>query len=195
MEFKPRQIEIIQAATKLIGEKGVQNVTTKHLADEIGFSEAALYRYFKSKTEILQSVLEYYKQKMRSSVEGIIAKPGTGREKINRIIKFQFELFTKEPAIIMVIFAESSFQYNNTLSNTVSILLNQKQELINRLLKQGTKDGSIRTDVKPEQLTSIILGSMRFTVLKWRLSGFDFDLNDKGAELCDTIDLLLKNKN
>jgi AcrR family transcriptional regulator len=192
MSFTTRQVEIIEAATKLIGEKGIQNVTTKHLAEEIGFSEPALYRHFNGKTDILVSVLEYFRVKMRSGLDPLLAKETSGLEKIHRLIKYQFNLFTHNPAIIMVIFAETSFQYDKKLSATVSKLLTQKRQLVLNLLKEGINDCSIRNDTNVEQLTSIILGSMRFNVLQWRLSDFKFDLNKKGAELWTTLSLLLK---
>ncbi len=191
MDFTPRQIEIIQAATKLIGEKGIQNMTTKHLAEEIGFSEPALYRHFKGKTEILVSVLEYFREQMRNSLAPLLQQQKTGMDKIKQIVEFQFELFTKNPAIIMVIFAETSFQYDKLLSSTVNRLLIQKKQMVSRIIEEGMKDGSIRADVDAEQLMSIILGSMRFTVLQWRMSTFGFDLNKAGLNLCNALNLLL----
>jgi len=194
MDFTPRQVEIIKAATKLIGEKGIQNVTTKHLAEEIGFSEPALYRHFKGKTDILVSVLEYFREKTRSSLDPLLAKQASGLEKVHQLIKYQFNMFTNNPAVIMVIFAETSFQYDKKLSSTVSKLLNQKKQLVIKILEEGIKDGSVRNDADVEQLTSIILGSMRFNVLQWRLSDFDFDMNKKGAKLWETLNLLIKSK-
>ena len=193
MDFTPRQVEIIEAATKLIGEKGIQNVTTKHLAEEIGFSEPALYRHFSGKTDILVSVLEYFREKMRAGLDPLLTKQESGLEKVHQLIKYQFNIFSSNPAIIMVIFAETSFQYDKKLSKTVSKLLEQKKQLVINILNEGVTDGSVRNDADVEQLTSIILGSMRFNVLQWRLSNFDFDLNAKGAELWKTINLLIKN--
>jgi AcrR family transcriptional regulator len=193
MNFTTRQVEIIEAATRLIGDKGIQNVTTKHLAKEMGFSEPALYRHFKGKTDILVSVLEYFREKMYSGLDSIIASDGTGLEKIHELIKYHFKLFTDNPSIIMVIFAETSFQYDKKLSDTVNKLVKQKKQLVIKILKEGIEDRSVRTDVDPEQVTSIILGSMRFTVLQWRLSDFDFDLNKRGHELWHTINLMIKN--
>ena len=194
MDFTTRQVEIIEAATKLIGEKGIQNVTTKHLAEEIGFSEPALYRHFSGKTDILVSVLEYFREKMRGGLDPILAKQESGLEKVHQLIKYQFNIFTNNPAVIMVIFAETSFQYDKKLSKTVSKLLQQKKQLVINILNEGVSDGSVRNDTDVEQLTSIILGSMRFNVLQWRLSNFDFDMNLKGAELWKTLNLLLRNK-
>ena len=194
MDFTPRQVEIIEAATKLIGEKGIQNVTTKHLAEEIGFSEPALDRHFSGKTEILVSVLEYFREKMRAGLDPLLTKQESGLEKVHQLIKYQFNIFSSNPAIIMVIFAETSFQYDKKLSKTVSKLLQQKKQLVINILNEGVSDGSIRNDADVEQLTSIILGSMRFNVLQWRLSNFDFDMNLKGAELWKTLNLLLRKK-
>ncbi len=194
MDFTPRQIEIIQAATKLIGEKGIQNMTTKHLAEEVGFSEPALYRHFKGKTEILVSVLEYFRKEMKGKLAPLMAKQKTGIDKVHKLVEFQFSLFTQNPAIIMVIFAETSFQYDQVLSSTVNKLLNQKKQMMVNIVEGGKADGSIRNDVDSEQLMSIILGSMRFTVLQWRMSNLQFDLNEKGIELCKAINTLIKNE-
>ena len=194
MSFTTRQVEIIEATTRLIGEKGIQNVTTKHLAREMGFSEPALYRHFSGKTEILISVLEYFREKMYSGLKTIVDGDDTGLEKVHKLIKYHFTLFAKNPAIIMVIFAETSFQYDKKLSNTVNKLVKQKKQLVISILEEGIKDGSIRSDIDEEQLSSIILGSMRFTVLQWRLSNFEFSLNTQGEQLWQTIDSLINIK-
>ena len=129
---------------------------------------------------------------MRSGIESLLAKQKNGLEKVHQLIHYQFSLFSKQPAIIMVIFAETSFQYNQELSHTVNKLLTQKKQLVVNILEEGIRDGSIRNDIVSEQLACIILGSMRFTVLQWRLSDFGFDLSEKDEELWHTLSLLIK---
>ena len=192
MELSNRQIEIIESATKLIGEKGIQNLTTKNLAAEIGFSEPALYRHFKGKTEILESVLVYYKEQLKEGLTTVINSNQTGIDKIKGMIDFQFSYFTKHPAIIMVIFAETSFQYDNILSKAVANILTQKRTMVGQIVKLGQEKGNIRNDVDPSQLAGVIMGSMRFTVLNWRLSDFNSDLITEGKTLWNTLELLIK---
>ena len=192
MDFTPRQIEIIEAATRLIGEKGIQNLTTKNLAGEVGFSEAALYRHYKGKTEILESVLFYYREKLKEGLTSIIQSEVTGLDKIKAMIEFQFNHFTKFPAMIMIIFAETSFQYDNVLSKAVAMILTQKRKMVGKIIQEGQKEGSIRKDIAYDQLTMVVMGSMRFTVLRWRLSNFDFDLVKEGKTLWNTFNLLIK---
>ena len=73
-EFTHRQIEIMEAATNRISKFGIQNLTIKTLAEDIGLSEPALYRHFKSKNEILWSLLEYFKTEMKNRIQSISFK-------------------------------------------------------------------------------------------------------------------------
>lgn len=53
-----RRQEIIEVALTLAEEHGVTGVTTVALARRLGFTEAALYRYFAGKTTILAAALQ-----------------------------------------------------------------------------------------------------------------------------------------
>ena len=192
MNFTKRQIEIIKSATILIGEKGIQNLTTKNLAEKMSFSEPALYRHFKNKTEILKSVLLYYKSELKNELSAIINSEITGKEKIKAIIDFQFNHFNKNPAVIMVIFSETSFQYDNILSKTVAEIMKQKKAIVDTIILNGQQENSIRNDIEASQLTNIIMGSMRFTILRWRLSNFEKNLIKERNKLWITIETLIK---
>ena len=45
-----RQSEIVNVAMKLLVEKGMQNLTIRNVATEVGVSEAAIYRHFEVNT-------------------------------------------------------------------------------------------------------------------------------------------------
>jgi AcrR family transcriptional regulator len=193
MKFTPRQTEIINAATELIGEGGVQNLTTKKLAAKMNFSEPALYRHFKDKNDILRSILLYFKGNMGEGLKQVLLENKTGLDKIMDIISYQFNFFMKFPAVIMVIFSETSFQGEKKLSITVKNIVDDKKKIIEDILLSGQKDKSIRGDISIDQLTNLIMGSMRISVLNWRLHGFEFNLLREGEELQKTIEILLKN--
>ncbi|MBL4593479.1 MAG: TetR/AcrR family transcriptional regulator [Flavobacteriales bacterium] len=192
MNFTNRQIEIIKAATFLIGKKGIQNLTTKNLAAEMGFSEPALYRHFENKTDILQSVLTFYRQQMKEGIEKLFTNNKKGAEKIKGLMDFQFNHFSENPAVVMVIFCETNLQYDEVLSKSVLSILTQKKTMLEQIIQLGQKDQSIRSDFNPSQLADIIMGSMRFTILRWRLSNFDFDLVKEGDKLWNTINKILR---
>lgn len=191
MEYTARQIEIINAATELINQGGIQQLTTKALAEKMGFSEPAIYRHFKNKTDILSSVLNYFGLGLKSKMSELIQSQNKGKDKLKQIIDFQFEHFSNHPAIVMVIFAETSFQYEEKLSSAVHNILIHKKERVETIIKQGQKDGSIRADVSAKQTSSIFMGSMRFTILQWRLNNYSYDLKKEGSMLWFSLEKLL----
>jgi AcrR family transcriptional regulator len=192
MEYTARQIEIINAATELINKGGIQQLTTKALAEKMEFSEPAIYRHFQNKTDILTSVLNYFGMGLKTKMGELVQSQVKGIDKLKQIIDFQFDHFSKHPAIVMVIFAETSFQYEEKLSSAVHNILKNKKERIVSIMQQGQKDCSIRPDVDPNQLASVFMGSMRFTILQWRLNNYSDDLKKEGTMLWQVIEKLLK---
>ena len=194
MNYTNRQIEIINAATELINVGGIQQLTTKALAEKMNFSEPALYRHFKNKTEILSSVLNYFGLGLKLKLTDLIEGEDDGLDKLKQVIEFQFEHFSNHPAIVMVIFAETSFQYDRTLSNAVRNILVNKKERVEKLIEQGQKDGSIRSDIEVDQMASIFMGSMRFSILQWRLNDYNTNLKEEGKLLWETMKVLISTR-
>ncbi len=82
MEYTARQIEIINAATELINQGGIQKLTTKALAEKMGFSEPAIYRHFKNKMDIISSVLNYFGMGLKTKMTELIQSEDKGIEKV-----------------------------------------------------------------------------------------------------------------
>ena len=192
MNLTSRQIEIIDASKDLIGEKGVQTLTIKNLANKMSFSEPALYRHFKDKTEIIKALLVFHKDIIQSGVLNILNSKKNALKKFEAILKFKFAHIEKNPALVMVIFSETSFQYNSVLSKVVRKILEQRTKKIITLIEIGQQEGSIRKDIDAVQLATIVLGCIRTTILSWKLAGFKTDLKSDGKKIWETLKILLK---
>ena len=190
MNFTKRHIEILDASKDLIGTKGIQNLTIKNLAKKMSFSEPAIYRHFKDKTEIIKSVMFFQREIIKAGIFKIIESERPSIEKLNKIIKFQFNHFQENPSIITIIFSESSFQY--FVSEIIRKMMKKRNQKLIQILTEGQKEGDIRNDISAEQFATIIMGSMRLTVLNWKLSGFESDLKSDGEKLWETLELLFK---
>ncbi|WP_271394096.1 TetR/AcrR family transcriptional regulator [Aequorivita sinensis] len=187
-EFTDRQIEIMEAATNRISQYGIQNLTIKTLAEDIGLSEPALYRHFKSKNEILLSVLDYFKTEMQNRIQAIPFKEeATYPEKLRLIFNSQLQAFTDKPAIVSVIFAESIFHFDESLSNKVAEIMDLMQNYVSENVKNGQENGQYSKKIGASTLTTIIIGGMRMAVLKWKLSGHKSNLIKDGKSVLNGI--------
>ena len=186
--FTGRQIEIMELASQIIDRDGIQELTTKNLAAEIGLSEAALYRHFKSKNEIMLGLLDYFMLEMKERVAVIAAKEGrTPSELLKDIFTSQLKTFAQKPAIVSVIFSEGIFQFNKELMKKVSGMMEMMQVAIDAIVKKGQQEGSFRDFAVPSTVSTIIMGSMRLTVMKWKVFGRQSDLVKEGNKVLNGV--------
>ena len=187
-DFTERQIEIMEAATLRIDKFGIQELTIKNLASDLSLSEAALYRHFKSKNEILLGLLTYFILEMNERLALIIEdKEKQPSELLKKVFVLQLNTFVQKPAIVSVIFSEGIFQFNKELSDKVSTMMALMQKNISALITRGQNEGVYAKLLGPDTITTIIMGSMRMVVLKWKLSGNKSNLVNDGKNVLNGL--------
>lgn len=187
-DFTERQIEIMEAATLRIDKFGIQELTIKNLASDLSLSEAALYRHFKSKNEILLGLLTYFILEMNERLALIIEdKEKQPSELLKKVFVSQLNTFVQKPAIVSVIFSEGIFQFNKELSDKVSTMMALMQKNINTLITKGQNEGVYGKLLGTDTITTIIMGSMRMVVLKWKLSGNKSNLVNDGKNVLNGL--------
>jgi len=194
-DFTERQIEIMEAATLRIDKFGIQELTIKNLASDLSLSEAALYRHFKSKNEILLGLLTYFIEEMKERLGLILSnKDRSPSELLKDLFDSQLKTFVKKPSVVSVIFSEGIFQFNKELSSTVSSMMELMQNHIEDIVKKGQANDSFSKIVGVSITTTIIMGGMRITVLKWKLSGHNSDLIKDGNKVLSGILKMIETK-
>ena len=185
-----RQSEIVKASIELISEGGIQYFTMKTLAAKLHVTEPAIYRHFSSKTDIILSMLniieEANKQFQKES-----EKETPSLALLEQMFISKAQLFIENPEISSIVFSEEIFQNNKTFSNRVLQIMTQMNQLTRIVIEKIQQKGEVRRDISAEQLTYIIIGSLRFTIVRWKLAGFQFDLESALKETWAALQTLL----
>jgi len=74
----PTRREIVEAAQRVMREKGLARSTTKEIARAAGYSEGTLYKHFESKEDLFLSVLAERLPSFLALVEELPARVGRG---------------------------------------------------------------------------------------------------------------------
>ena len=86
---------LIDAAERLFAEKGLEAVSLRQLAAELGVSAMTPYRYFKDKDEMLAAVRARGFDRFAETLEMALAGPGEVPERVARVseayVAFAFE--------------------------------------------------------------------------------------------------------
>lgn len=189
-----RQEQIILTAIALIAREGYKNLTIKKLASELHLSEAALYRHFVNKEDLLLSIMHYFEDISRNVLQELQKTKLNPLEKVHFFIMNRYELFTSNPDLAQVMFSDELFYYDPVFFKQFQkISMNHREVLLN-FIEEAQKEGFIQSGINSTQLFTIIIGSMRFLITQWNLSGRKFDLVKEGDSLFQTIKNLIAEK-
>jgi AcrR family transcriptional regulator len=189
-----RRKQIVNAAAKLIVKYGSEHVTIKKIAQEIGTSEAAIYRHFKSKADILSLLIEDAEAHLFSELQSDRAKkPSTLEELENTFTEHMSGIVHRRGIYFQVIAEIISFgdqQLNNKVYNVVS----NYKEHVKELLSQGVEIGAVRQDLDLDAAADLFFGMTQGLVNTWTLSHYSFDLKQRYAALWNVFSELVYNK-
>jgi len=194
IELSHRQEEIIQSAGKIMTEKGISGLTIKNLSHEMGFSEAALYRHFKSKEEIIITMLEFLEESMNSRFKVSTEGNRTAEEKFKELFRNQFEFFEKQPYFVVAIFPDSLMGESPKINETIFKIMQVKIKYLMPVIMQGQQTGEFTNAITSEQLIHIVMGAFRLQMFKWRMNKFQFDIKMNGEQMIHAILTLITNK-
>lgn len=195
MDITKRQMEIVKAAIQVIAQQGYEKLTTKNLAQSIGVTDAALYRHFESKKELIRMVLCYFEQVSCEVIQRINSLQISPLEKVSRFVLDRYEIFENDPDLAMVMFSEELFKNDPSFEeNLLSIMHIHRDEVMGYIM-QGQRIGQIRENLNPMHLFRMIVGSMRLLVTQWNMSRHAFNLQAEGKSLLNTIIQLIEVKN
>ena len=173
----PRQAEIVDAALKLIAEQGIQHLTIRNLSTAIGVTEAALYRHFPGKTEIIQAMVSRFEE----DVDDIGELRGWAA--IEAALVRRTELVLAKPDLARVLFAEEIFMDSPEIEQILHGMMQRHYKIMEQHFQEAVEDGAIRADIPMDTLFRLILGPLRLLIKQWGLSGGSFDLRAKRDEM------------
>ena len=173
----PRQAEIVDAALKLIAEQGIQHLTIRNLSTAIGVTEAALYRHFPGKTEIIQAMVSRFEE----DVDDIGELRGWAA--IEAALVRRTELVLAKPDLARVVFAEELFKDSPETEQILHGMMQRHYKIMEQHFQEAVEDGAIRMDIPMDTLFRLILGPLRLLIKQWGLSGGSFDLRAKRDEM------------
>jgi AcrR family transcriptional regulator len=190
-----RQQQIIDESMNIIDRKGIQGLTIKNLSKAIGISEPGIYRHFASKTEILLTILNSFKE-MAEMLSGLMKDfNGTAIEKIEFMFSRMLGIFSTTPSMVSVIFSEEIFKNEELLKLRITQVLNLHAATIEHIITKGQKEDNVRLDIEVKTLALIIMGSLRLLVKRWDLNSHNFDLSLEGRNLIEGLSKILEQPN
>jgi len=193
MELTPRQMEIIEAAGKILTSSGVSGLTIKNLAKEMQFSEGAIYRHFNSKEEIILAMHNYLAFNIDKR---LLALPMAADPEKRFVTLFQEQLifFSQNPHFVVAVFSDGLMEESQRSNETFLQLLNVMIKHLMPIIMEGQQKRVFTNAITTDEMMHIVMGTFKLQMFKWRIANFEFDINRNGNNMIQSILALIKNK-
>ena len=184
-----RQNEILDAALHLIAEKGIRNLTIRHLSQAMHITDAALYYYFQDKLAIIQALVSRFEGEA-DAVEDELH----GWAAVEAALVHRTELVLATPDLARVVFAEELFQGDSEVEQILFGMMQRHHKVMLKHFREAIEAGEIRGDIPMDTLFRLILGPLRLLIKQWGMSHGAFDLREERQHLLDSMKILLSVK-
>ncbi|RME11446.1 MAG: TetR/AcrR family transcriptional regulator, partial [Aquificota bacterium] len=153
MRRKGTKEKILDASLKLFSEKGIRETTIKDIAREVGITEGAIYRHFKSKDEIVLGLFGLYSEEFYNRLLSAVRSPISYREKfyftVHTFLSFCFE-------------NPSAFKYLDLFhylrAEDVKEFSPLPKDAVLELIEEGIREGMVK--IKKEYALAVFVGTL-----------------------------------
>ncbi len=159
-EKNQRRNDIIDAAEKLFFSKGLSNTTMDEVAKQAEFSKGTLYLYFKSKEDLYLAINVRGMKILEKMFRTVLNSSDNGLCKTRNIGKKYYEFAEKYPdyfnAMVYYELNEIEISEETSSAKTCEDQGNRTLQTVAEAVQEGIKDESIRQDLDPLQVATIL---------------------------------------
>lgn len=182
-----RQEEIIDAARKLVVKHGSEHVTVGRIAREVGISEGAIYRHFKSKRDVLSGLADRIADDLLADIKEAQADNNSSLDIIDAALSRHLSTIQQRKGISFLVIAEIISFGDRKLNKQVYTTINEYIDGLSKLLQAGIKSGQIKPVTDTEAMALLFFGMIQGLVNIWALGHYSFDIEEKYSKLWDVL--------
>jgi len=178
------ETRIVEAALKIVAERGLQDLTLAECGREAGYSRALAAHYFGSRDELIGSIARYIvamysKSRRTSGPSSMSDRKGLDGllDRVQFYIKHNRDTPNDTRAFHSVLGAALK---QTPLSEAIAELNRKSIAIYATLIRQGIEAGEIRADVDATLQASLLVATLRGVVRQWLVDpSVDLDLISK----------------
>jgi AcrR family transcriptional regulator len=185
---------ILQAAMKVLSERGFEGATTRMIAEKAGVNEVTLFRIFGNKKEIFKSaILEIQEQLIQAMNNEKIVGKGDFKSDLANLGMHLTEFLGSNRELVMMLLFEAD--KDNLAKETATSMGTFMWQYMTTFLERHHSSGQL--DQENLKLVSLAIMSFIFfrSVIRERVLNNTFRPENRKDELEDFINLLAKGTN
>lgn len=159
---------ILGAARRVLEREGWQAASAERIAREAGVSRVTLHRHGLSRETILGQLAEAAAGRYREVMWPILTSPASAGERIERALTALCELAEENLALLQALDAQANASVFHEDSAEQALTRDQFTEPLERLLRDGASEGSLRELEDPLRQATVLFNLVGWTYIHLR---------------------------
>lgn len=131
-----RRAQILQALAGMLENNPGQRITTAKLAEEVGVSEAALYRHFPSKARMFEGLIEFIEETLFSRINKIMEDEKNTANRCQLILHLILGFAEKNPGITRLLNGDALMGEQDRLRSRIAKLFDRLEVQFKQILRE-----------------------------------------------------------
>jgi len=176
---------IIQAATKIIAQKGFFQAKVSDIAKEARVADGTIYNYFENKDDILISLFEKQMQFILDYMKSQVSKEKDIKGKLEKFALIHLQLIENNIDIAEIIQIELR-QSGRFMKEYKNEKFAEYLDIIGNIIREGQESGVVKKDVIPSIAKRAFFGALDEISRVWVLSSRKrYDIETAARQISD----------
>lgn len=192
LSTETRQAQIKEAVLDIISNEGLAKLSIKNLAARVGVSEGAIYRHFKSKKDILLSIVEDVTINLVVNQTEIANSEMTPSIKLFTFFCKQIQYLIHNKGITILLFSEATHTNDSNLKEQLLKILKAQKSLLKQIVTEGISHGTWSKSINLNDFTTIYMGIPVILNIEMVLNKENFNHEDFCKRMFSLLERILK---
>ena len=175
--------KIMRSAVDLISSKGYNGTSTLNIAKHAGLSQATLFKYFKTKVDLLTAILHPVVPGLFGSFFEELLTFETTEEKVHYLVHNRMTYLKKNRALMKIILQE--IFSNKKLRKEQLYIWNTLQDKLLVLHKELIADSRVNPEITVPQMVRICVGPLLAYFSQLYIVGDNGEMREEDLELIE----------
>jgi len=162
-----RRQQILESLAEMLEANPGERITTARLAQQVGVSEAALYRHFPSKSKMFEGLIEFIEETLFSRIVIIVNEEAQALSCCEKILTLLLTFTERNPGITRILTGDALAGETERLRTRVAQLFDR----IETQLKQVLREAEMREGLRPD-LPIAVAANLLLATAEGRISQF-----------------------
>lgn len=180
-----RKADIVAAVLRLADRIGPDRLTTNDIAQEVGVTQAAIFRHFSTKAALWSAVGEVIAARLSEAWQQAEAGSEDPEIRLRALVAAQLRQIEEAPALPAILHSRELNIDNATLRERFRGVLVQYQALLVANLAAMAGQGALARTVQPKDAAALLISLVQGVAIRWSLGSRGFAILPEGMRLLE----------